>query len=95
MNETIILKFQKQSVNHRQIFRCMISLLSCSVLLMIGCVHVPPQHQRLLSKPNMQFSDSAVFSYQDRLLTQFESGSAAFTGGQSGDCGSCAGVAGQ
>lgn len=64
-------------------------LICCSFLLLAGCVTVPPSQQRLVSKPNMQFSGSVVFNYHDKLLTQMESGSASFTGGQSGSCGSC------
>jgi hypothetical protein len=63
----------------------------CGVLMLAGCAHVTPEQQRLVSKPNMQFSDAVVFSYHDRLLTQFESSSASFIGGQSGECGSCVG----
>ena len=91
MTEATILDFQKQSNNRRKFFHCIILLPLFGVLMMTGCVHVRPQQQRLVSKPNMQFSDSAVFTYQDKLLTQIESGSASFTGGQSGDCGSCVG----
>ena len=64
-------------------------LLLFGILMLTGCVSVSPNQQRLVSKPNMQFSGSVVFSYQDKLLTQTESGSASFTGGQSGNCGSC------
>ena len=70
-------------------------LLIFSLLMLTGCLHVPVQEQRLVSKPNMQFSGSEIFTYQDKLLTQFESGSASSTGGQSGDCGSCVGGSGQ
>lgn len=65
------------------------ALVICSILMLAGCVSIAPRQQRLVSKPNMQFSGSSVFSYNDKLLTQIESGSASFTGGQSGSCGSC------
>ena len=64
-------------------------LLLFGILMLTGCVSVSPNQQRLVSKPNMQFSGSVVFSYHDKLLTQMESGSASFTGGQAGNCGSC------
>lgn len=70
-----------------------LALLVSGTLVLAGCAHVPPQQQRLVSKPNMQFYDSAMFSSLNRLLTQFESSSASAVGGQSsggsGSCGSC------
>ena len=90
MTETSIQNIQEQTCKRHPTLSFSLSLV-CSVMMLTGCVHVPPQQQRLVSKPNMQFSGSAIFSYQDKLLTQFESGSASFTGGQSGGCGSCEG----
>ena len=89
MTETSIHKIQTRAGNRPGACRYLVALLVCSVLMLAGCTHVPPQQQRLVSKPNMQFSGSVVFNYQDKLLTQLESGSASFTGGQSGECGSC------
>ena len=77
------------------IFRLIIVTVILAAITLTGCVNIPSHQQRLVSKSNMQFSGSAVFSYQDRLVTQFESGSASFTGGQSGDCGSCVAGGGQ
>jgi hypothetical protein len=59
----------------------------CGILLS-GCA-VPVHEQRLVSQPNMQFSDSPVFSYQARQLTQIESGAAASGGAQAAGCTSC------
>ena len=56
--------------------------------LLAGCA-VPVHQQRLVSQPNMQFSDSPVFAYQSRLLPQVESGAAASGGGQNAGCTSC------
>ena len=67
----------------------MSALLILLILILTGCEHISSHQQRLVSKPNMQFSGSSVFSYQDRLLSQFESSSASSIGGQSGNCGSC------
>ncbi|NLD35823.1 MAG: hypothetical protein GX654_03055 [Desulfatiglans sp.] len=64
-------------------------IVLCCILFMSGCVSMTKKDLRLVSKPNMQFDGSAIFNYQDKLLTQFESSSASFMGGQSGDCGSC------
>ncbi|MFC1838237.1 hypothetical protein ACFL1N_01555 [Thermodesulfobacteriota bacterium] len=75
--------------NRRRIWCCLTVIMSCGFLMLSGCLSVPKHQQRLVSKPNMQFSGSAVFSYQDRLLSQFESGSTSFKGGQSANCGSC------
>jgi hypothetical protein len=89
MTETSIYKIKYLAGNRPEAFRFWFVLLVCGALMLAGCGHVTPHQQRLVSKPNMQFSGSVVFSYQDRLLTQFESGSASDVGGQSGECGSC------
>jgi hypothetical protein len=84
------------SVHKKRLIRHLLTSTSLlAFLTFTGCVSIPPNQQRLVSKPNMQFSGSAVFSYQDRLVSQFESGSASFTGGQSGECGSCVAGGGQ
>ena len=71
--------------------RCLVALLACGLLIPAGCAHVPPQQQRLVSKPNMRFQRAAMFSSVNRLLTQFESSSASSVGGQSsgGSCSAC------
>ena len=84
-------KFQALVGNRSLSFLYLISLPVCFLLMLSGCVSVKPHQQRLVSKPNMQFSESVIFNYQDRSLTQIESGSASFIGGQSGGCGSCVG----
>lgn len=89
MTETSICKLQTRAENPRWTRRCFMALLFCSTLILAGCSLVPLQQQRLVSKPNMQFSGSVIFNYQDRLLSQFESGSASSVGGRSSDCGSC------
>ena len=81
-------------VGHRCQGRCcLLALLVCGTLILAGCAHVPPQQQRLVSKPNMQFYDASMFSSLNRLLSQFESSSASSVGGQSsggsGSCNSC------
>ena len=54
-----------------------------------GCARVPMGRLGLVSKPNMLFSDSAIFGSSSRLAAQSEPG-AAFTGGaQAGGCASC------
>ena len=59
-------------------------IVACS-----GCAPVAPNQQRLVSKPNMVFSESAVFSYDNKLLPQLEPGSAFSGGGQCSGCTSC------
>jgi len=59
------------------------------VLVWTGCVSVAPNEQRLVSKPNMVFSESAVFGYENKLLSQMEPGSAFSGGCQSSGCTSC------
>ena len=67
-----------------------VPLAVCGALMLAGCAHVPSRQQRLVSKPNMQFDGSPMFSSLNRLLTQFESSSVSSVGGQSsGDCSSC------
>jgi hypothetical protein len=64
---------------------CLLLLL----LLCAGCVSVGPNEQRLVSKPNMVFSQSAVFNYQNTLLQQMEPGSTFSGGAVCGGCTSC------
>ena len=54
-----------------------------------GCKSVPAMEQRLVSKPNMVFSDSPVFAYQWQVLTQIEPGSALSGGAQAAGCTAC------
>ena len=54
-----------------------------------GCTHVKVTEQRLVSKPNMLFSDSPVFNYQSRFISQIEPGSAADGGNQGTGCTAC------
>ena len=61
-----------------------------AVLLLAGCSSPAVRQQRLVSKPNMLFSDSAAFTYNSaRLLPQLEPGSAASGGAQNAGCTAC------
>lgn len=64
-------------------------LAAASAVGGVGCSVVPVHKQRLVSKPGMLFSDSAVFSYQSRIGSQIESGAAASGGAQAAGCTSC------
>lgn len=52
-----------------------------------GCVG--PERQRLVSKPNMQFSRNAAFNYSSRLMSQIQPGLAATGGAQASTCTIC------
>ena len=54
-----------------------------------GCVRVPVWEQRLVAKPGMVFSDSAVLASQPALLGQIEPGRSAAGGASSVGCSSC------
>jgi hypothetical protein len=61
-----------------------------SALLLAGCAAPAVRDQRLASKPNMIFSESATFTYNAaRLLPQLEPGSATSGGAQNAGCTSC------
>jgi hypothetical protein len=56
--------------------------------LLSGCA-VGVQEQRLVSKPNMQFSRSAVYNYSSKLMPQIQSGLATSGGAQASTCTLC------
>ena len=67
----------------------MASLLALSVLGVTGCAQVGVSEQRLVSKPNMTFTDAAVFNAPPRLFPQSEPGAADSGGAASAGCSSC------
>ena len=68
---------------------CVLGLALLSLSLNMGCSTVGIHEQRLVSKPNMQFSDSAVFDYSSKVLPQVEPGTAASGGAAAAGCTSC------
>ena len=66
-----------------------VGFVGLMALLGAGCQAVPVMQQRLVSKPNMVFSDSPVFSYQSQVLPQIEPGSAMSGGAQAAGCTAC------
>jgi len=58
-------------------------------LLGMGCSTVGVQKQRLVSKPNMQFSRFATESYFSRLMPQIQPGLAVTGGAQASACTVC------
>ena len=89
--DTSIYQIERRAENQCVASYCLVALLACSVLIMTGCTHVTSQQQRLVSKPNMQFYRSTMFSNQNRLLSQVESSLASSAGSPSsgGSCSSC------
>ncbi len=65
-------------------------LVFAMALLLAGCSSPAVKRQRLVAKPNMTFSDSAVFTYNSaRLLPQLATGFAGSGGAQNSGCTSC------
>jgi hypothetical protein len=54
-----------------------------------GCTTVGVHEQRLVSKPNMQFSRQAVYRYSSTLMPQILPGLEASGGAQASTCTSC------
>ena len=80
--------FCSDTVGAAMIKILLFGLLVCGV----GCASVGQvsiSKQRLVSRPNMLFSDNGVFVYQNRLMAQIEPGSATSGGGQAAGCTSC------
>ncbi len=64
-------------------FACLVAVIS------VGCVPVGVHEQRLVSRPNMQFSRSAVFNYDSKCMSQILPGLATEGGAQASTCTSC------
>jgi hypothetical protein len=62
---------------------------SVVLVLATGCAAVKVNEQRLVSKPNMQFSRSAVYSYSSKILPQILPGLASTEGAQASTCTLC------
>jgi hypothetical protein len=58
-------------------------------LLASGCATVGPEQQRLVSKPNMQFSRLLAWSYNSKLMPQIQPGLAISGGAQASTCTTC------
>jgi hypothetical protein len=65
------------------------SLAALLALAAAGCSTVGVHEQRLVSKPNMQFSRVAAFNYSSRLMPQVAPGLAVSGGAQASTCTSC------
>ena len=65
-------------------------LVVVSVLVLLtGCASIGVNDQRLVSKPNMQFSKSAVYSYSSKILPQIRPGMDVSGGAQASTCTLC------
>jgi len=62
---------------------------AAALVLLSGCASLEVRQQRLVSKPSMQFSKSAVYNYSSKLLPQIQPGLAASGGAQSSTCTIC------
>ena len=69
--------------------KCRLFAVLLASTILSGCAAADASHQRLVSKPNMQFSESSVFTYQGKLFSQTEPGNASSGGSQSAGCTSC------
>ena len=69
----------------------LLGMATCGLLALLasGCATVGPEQQRLVSKPNMQFSQGAVFSYSSKLMPQVQPGLATSGGAQPSTCTLC------
>jgi hypothetical protein len=66
------------------------SFAAIAVVLLAGCHSPAVRQQRLVSLPNMTFSESAVFAYHPgKLLPQLQPGLAGSGGAQNSGCTSC------
>ena len=59
------------------------------VAALTGCASVGLEQQRLVSKPNMEFGRSAVFSYSSKILPQVLPGLAGMPGAAATTCTAC------
>lgn len=57
-------------------------------VFLAGCAS-PPEGGPLVSKPNMQFSRSAVYAYSSKLMPQIQPGLAVSGGAQPSTCTLC------
>ena len=64
-------------------------LVANTLLFMTGCATVGVEQQRLVSKPNMQFSEVRAFGDPTRIASQLEPGRVVTGGAQSSVCTSC------
>ena len=70
-------------------FVAFVAFLLASTLLTLGCSSVSVAEQRLVSKRNMLFAESSVFSDSPSFHSIVEPGTAGSGGGQAGGCTSC------
>jgi hypothetical protein len=64
--------------------------MGAAVLALAGCSSPALRQQRLISRPNMLFSDSPAFTYNSpRLLPQIATGFAGAGASQNSGCTSC------
>jgi hypothetical protein len=69
--------------------RLWFSALCAALLLTAGCAAPRIAQQRLASQPDMVFSSSQIWNFDQPLALQTESGRAFAGGGSAGGCTSC------
>ena len=69
--------------NHR------VRLVYAASILLAGCSSPDGSQERLVSKPNMQFSRSAVYAYSSKIMPQLQPGLALSGGAQPSTCTLC------
>jgi hypothetical protein len=74
-------------MNHRRTLALL--AITAVAALLGGCAQVPAWEQRLVAKPGMIFSGSAVLATQPALLGQIEPGRATAGGAAAVGCSSC------
>lgn len=66
-----------------------LSLVSLGGMLLTGCATTETQDELLVTKPNMQFSRSAIYSYTSKIMPQIQPGLAVSGGAQASSCTMC------
>ena len=65
-------------------------LIFCiATVLLSGCASNRVPESWLAGKPNMQFSQSAIYSYTSKMMPQFQPGLAGSGGAQPSTCTAC------
>ena len=84
-----LLLVRQRYVNVRLVSLASLVGLTGLTLITSGCSVVSVSEQRLVSKPNMVFSESSVFDYSTGLHSRLEPGTAGAGGAQATGCTSC------
>jgi hypothetical protein len=64
-------------------------LVCISVMLLAGCATRRMQDELLVTRPNMQFSRTVIYSYTSKIMPQIQPGLAVSGGAQASSCTMC------